>query len=146
MVSSFVRCIHFLTFVLLNPDIPCLCKLYIQISWLPKKPTDLDLHCLSFIMWIYINNLDQVIWLAENWKWAWHLNLFSMTRVKRLVLWVKLSAENILKYISYFAQKTYFDSSCKLSLLETARLAPVVFVLYLFLSFSTLFFFYHDPL
>ena len=30
----------------------------------------------------YINNLDQVIWLAENYKWAWHLNLFSMTRVK----------------------------------------------------------------
>ena len=27
-----------------------------------KKPTDLDLHC----MWMYINNLDQVIWLAEN--------------------------------------------------------------------------------
>ena len=33
-------------------------------------------------MWIYINNLDQVNWLAENEKWAWHLNLFSMTRVK----------------------------------------------------------------
>ena len=38
----------------------------IQISWLLKKPTDLDLHCLSFSMWIYINNLDQIIWLAEN--------------------------------------------------------------------------------
>ena len=24
-----------------------------------KKPTDLDLHCLSFSMWIYISNLDQ---------------------------------------------------------------------------------------
>ena len=22
--------------------------------------------------------------LAENWKWAWHLNLFSMTKVKTL--------------------------------------------------------------
>ena len=31
-----------------------------------KKPTDLDLHCLPLSMWIYINNLDQVIWLAEN--------------------------------------------------------------------------------
>ena len=38
----------------------------IQISWLLKKPTDLDLHCLSLSMWIYINKLDQVIWLAEN--------------------------------------------------------------------------------
>ena len=33
-------------------------------------------------MWIYINNLDQVIWLAENLKRAWHLNLYSRTRVK----------------------------------------------------------------
>ena len=31
---------------------------------------------------IYINNLDQAIWLAYIWKWVWHLNLFSMTRVK----------------------------------------------------------------
>ena len=37
----------------------------IQISWF-LKPTDLDLHCLSFSMWNSINNLDQVIWLAEN--------------------------------------------------------------------------------
>ena len=25
--------------------------------------------------------------LAENWKWAWHLNLFSTTRVKRQFAW-----------------------------------------------------------
>ena len=31
-----------------------------------KKSTDLDLHCLSFSLWIFINNLDQVIWLADN--------------------------------------------------------------------------------
>ena len=46
-----------------------------------KKPTDLDLHCLPLSTWIYINNQDQVIWLAENKKWVWHLNLFSMTSV-----------------------------------------------------------------
>ena len=56
----------------------------IQISWLLQKPTDLDLHCLLFSMWIYINNLDQVIWLADKKKWAWHLNLFSMTSVKNI--------------------------------------------------------------
>ena len=39
---------------------------YIQISWLLKKPTDLDLHCLLLSMWIFSNNPDQVIWLAEN--------------------------------------------------------------------------------
>ena len=37
----------------------------IKISWLLKKPTDLDLHCLPLSMWIYSKNLDQVIWLAE---------------------------------------------------------------------------------
>ena len=67
-----------------------------------KKPADLDLHCqsiqifniagqqghvgamphcVSFSMWIYINNLDQVIWLADNLKRPRHLNLFSMARV-----------------------------------------------------------------
>ena len=58
-----------LTLVLLNLDMPCLCK-----------------QCRSEANWsgsiLFINNLDQVIWLAENYKWAWHLNLFSMTRVK----------------------------------------------------------------
>ena len=54
----------------------------IQISWLLKKPTDLDLHCLPFGTWICINNPDQVNWLAENEKLVWHLNLFSMTRVE----------------------------------------------------------------
>ena len=47
-----------------------------------EKSTDLDLHCLSLNMWISIKNQDQVIWLAGNWKWAWHFNVFSMTKVK----------------------------------------------------------------
>ena len=33
----------------------------------------------------------------------------------RLALWVKFSADDILKYFSYFSQKTGFDISCKLS-------------------------------
>ena len=32
----------------------------------PDQLADLDLHCLPSSMWIYTNNLDQVIWLAEN--------------------------------------------------------------------------------
>ena len=36
----------------------------------------------SFSIWLFINNLDQVIRLAENQKWLWHLNLFSMTGVR----------------------------------------------------------------
>ena len=37
-------------------------------------------------MWTSINNLNQVICLAENWKWACHLNLFSMARVNIRIL------------------------------------------------------------
>ena len=32
----------------------------------------------------------------------------------RLALWVKFSADNILKYFSYFSKKTGYDISCKL--------------------------------
>ena len=54
------------TLVLLNPDKPCLQTVQIQISWLLKKPTDLDLHCLPLSMRIYINKPDQEFWLTEN--------------------------------------------------------------------------------
>ena len=53
-----------LKLVLLNQDMPCLCKQCRSRSvgfW-----TDLDLHCLPFSIWICINNLDQVNWLPEN--------------------------------------------------------------------------------
>ena len=33
---------------------------------LASEPTDLDLHCLPLSMWMYINNQDEMIWLAEN--------------------------------------------------------------------------------
>ena len=51
-------------------------------------------------MWIYVNNLDQVIWLAENWKWTWHLNLFSMTRVKTLLRHVCLNMYYLMYWVS----------------------------------------------
>ena len=59
---------HPLTLVLLNEPryILPLQTVQIQISWLLQKPTDLDLHCLSFSMWRCVNNLHQVIWLADN--------------------------------------------------------------------------------
>ena len=62
----------------LNLDMPCLCKQCRSRS----VGTHLDPHCLSLSMWICINYWDQVIWLAENQKWVWYLNLFSMTRMK----------------------------------------------------------------
>ena len=54
--------LYFLTLVLPNPNIPCLCK---QCRF--RSIFDLDLLCLSVSVWICIkrNNLDQVIWLAE---------------------------------------------------------------------------------
>ena len=45
---------------------PILQIVQFQISWLLKKPTDLDLRYLSLNMWISIKNPDQVIWLAGN--------------------------------------------------------------------------------
>ena len=74
-----------LTLVLLNLDIPCLCKQCrsrsvgfwrSQLIWIYTV-------CHS-VCEIYINNPELVIWLAENWKWAWHLNLFSKTRVNTI--------------------------------------------------------------
>ena len=38
---------------------------YIHITWLLKKPTDLDLHCFALNMWTSIINLDQVIWKVD---------------------------------------------------------------------------------
>ena len=63
-----------LTLVLLNPDTPCLCK--------QCRSRSVGFWGVCHLVCEYSNNLDQVIWLAENYKWAWHLNLFSKTRVK----------------------------------------------------------------
>ena len=49
-----------------------------------------------------------------------HVNLLrTFCNVQRLALWVILSADDILKYVSYFSQKTGFDISCKLPSVET---------------------------
>ena len=53
-----------LTLVVLSPDIYCLCKQCRSRS--VKKPTDLDLQCLPFSIWICMNNLEQESWSAEN--------------------------------------------------------------------------------
>ena len=77
--------VQYLTLVLQNLDIyPDFAnRAVLHTKPLLKKLADLDLHCLSISMWICINNLDQVIWLAENYKLVQHLNLFSRTKVKK---------------------------------------------------------------
>ena len=83
------------------------------IRWLPKKPSDQDLHCLSFVLWIWTKTLYGVIWLADSQKWVRLIKLFSRIRViLNLTLWDN-SADD--KLIMYFSQKTGFDISCKLS-------------------------------
>ena len=62
---------------MLNQDIPHFCKQCRSRS----VGVCIDLHCLSLSRWICINNLEWIIWLADNLKWAWHLNSFSITRV-----------------------------------------------------------------
>ena len=64
-----------LTHVLLNLEYP-----FFTNSVDPDQFASSD--TFTFSMWIYINNLNREIKLTENWKWACHLNLFSMTRVK----------------------------------------------------------------
>ena len=74
---------------------------------------------LPLSMLICINKLDQVIWLAENWKWVWYLNLFSCTRVNKPIsemylLFLAIDKPILLpKYIYiyfffYFLRKTGF--------------------------------------
>ena len=89
-----------LILVLLNPDMPCFANRVDPDQLASKKPNDLDLHCLPFSMWININNLDQVIWLAENLKWAWHL----------------YSAWQSLIFFSFLLENTCCDICCSYSL------------------------------
>ena len=58
--------------ILSNPDIPCLCK---QCSQLASANWS-----KSALFWFFFVNTASSN-LAENKKWAWHLNLFSMERV-----------------------------------------------------------------
>ena len=61
-----------------------------------------------------MNNLDQVIWLAENWKWAWHLNLFSMTRVKEKQEYVDML---------FTQQKAFLSMDSPIILIEPDKIA-----------------------
>ena len=46
-----------------------------------QKPSNQDLHCLSFSLWIWMKTLYDVIWLADSQKWVWLIKLFSRIRV-----------------------------------------------------------------
>ena len=100
-----------LTLVLLNPNMHCLCK--------QCNPDQLasDLHCLQLSMWICINNLDQVIWLAEN--------LFSMTRLtlKAPITPAADNAFNLQVHCIHLSFFIYFalDISCALSATLTPK-------------------------
>ena len=54
---------------------PCLWEQYRSRSVGFWRSQLMNLHCLLFRIWICISNLVQVIWLADNKKWAWHFNL-----------------------------------------------------------------------
>ena len=63
----------------------------------------MDLHCLPLSKWIYSNNSDQVIWLAEKKKWVWHLNLFSRTRVNCVQLYNVFFIPFLQHFHSFFS-------------------------------------------
>ena len=60
---------------------------------------DTAIKCLSM----------SILHVRDSWPFS-HLTLNTLS---------KLSADDILKYLSYFSQKTGFDISCKLSPQET---------------------------
>ena len=81
--TSLLQYWGFLTLVLLNQDISFFAN-SVDPGQLASS-TDLDLHCLPLNMWIYISNLDQVIWLAKI-RCGCGNNLFSRTRVNMVYI------------------------------------------------------------
>ena len=80
--------ISILTLVLLNPDIPWLCKqcrsrsvgfFWTQLIWICT---------VCHYLCEFIEQSGSFIWLAENKKWVWHLNLFSRARLTKLHPWI----------------------------------------------------------
>ena len=82
----------------------------IQISWLLRKPNDRDLHCLSLSVWIYIYNLDQVIWLDDSYKLPWYLNL-SVWQLVRLQIANENRKDNEPLMCYIWREKTHIYAS-----------------------------------
>ena len=57
--------------------------------------------------------VTKVVTLSDNGKKSTKCNK-SPKKKKYLACWVKVSADNILKYFSYFSEKIGFDIPCKL--------------------------------
>ena len=80
--------VQILTLVLLNPDIPYLCKQCISRS------VGFCLHCLQLSMWIYTRSLsmwpDQLSRSSNLISWKWEVGVaaysFSRTRVKTSIV------------------------------------------------------------
>ena len=60
---------------LLNPICPAFAN-SVDPDQLASEEANWSESTLFVIMWIFINKLDQVIWLVENWKWIRCLNLW----------------------------------------------------------------------
>ena len=60
----------------------------------------------------------QIVSIGDN--FAWNVNSNCQEKIRKIFQIVdNLSADDNLKYFSYFSQKTGFDITCKLSRLET---------------------------
>ena len=98
-----------LALFLLNAGMSCLCKQRGSRSiWLLQKPTCLDQHCLSVCVWINIKSLDQVIWLAGGWGWAWRLDVFSVTGFNTAMLVGFKALMVLVKYLCYTLVRSLF--------------------------------------
>ena len=101
-----------LTLLLLNTTCPVLANIVDP----DQLASELDLHCLSLKIWISIKNPDQVIWLAGNYKWAWHLHLFSMTKVNTKLVHTSFGFSLIFRYIFPLSVSISLSSCLSLSL------------------------------
>ena len=86
-------CSCFVTLVLLNSDMSCLCKQcrFRSVDFWRSKLTWICTVCHS--VFEFVSKLDQVNWFAENYKWAWHHNLFSLTQfnISTQNIWILLT-------------------------------------------------------
>ena len=73
-----------------------------------KKPSDQDLHCLSFSLWIWTKTLYDVIRLADSQKWVWLIKLFSRIRINKSSATVYVFIEKLENYLSGYPSNWSF--------------------------------------
>ena len=106
-LSSPLLPLLFFSYLSLGDDTKWLTRVYLLLK---KKKINFFLHPALFLSFLSTSVPFLVL------SGRWHKNdSQELMCYYRLAFWVKFSADDILKYFSYFSQKTKFDIFCKLS-------------------------------